>query len=44
VQRKGEVVIIGTVDVVVGDIVFLETGAIVPADGIFLRGSDLKVR
>jgi magnesium-transporting ATPase (P-type) len=43
VQRNGVAAIVGTADVVVGDIVFLETGVIVPADGILLRGSDLKV-
>jgi P-type Ca2+ transporter type 2C len=44
VQRSGNPVIVGTADVVVGDVVFLDTGAIIPADGILVHGSDLKAR
>ena len=30
-------------DVMVGDLVLLETGARVPADGLYLKGSELRI-
>lgn len=30
-------------DLVVGDVVALETGDSIPADGVLIRGSDVKV-
>jgi magnesium-transporting ATPase (P-type) len=42
VKRNGEIVRCQAEDVMVGDLVMLETGARVPADGLFLKGSELR--
>lgn len=43
VFRNGKVRLIGQKDLVVGDIVCIETGAKVPADGRLIESSDLRV-
>lgn len=41
VVREGKVMSIGTDDVIVGDIVVLNAGDMVPADGLLVGGSDV---
>ena len=41
VRNNGTVKIINTADVVVGDIVSLDAGDLVPADGVYIVGSDV---
>jgi len=43
VKRGGEIAFVNSVEVVVGDIISLETGAIIAADGVLLRSTDLQV-
>jgi P-type E1-E2 ATPase len=43
VVRSGGVQEVSTTTVVVGDIVMLEAGDKVPADGVLLKSSDVKV-
>ncbi|OVA20184.1 Cation-transporting P-type ATPase [Macleaya cordata] len=43
VLRRGQPQSISIFDVVVGDIVFLKIGDLVPADGLFIKGENLKV-
>lgn len=42
VTRSGKVVMINVHDVLVGDILHLEPGDLVPVDGVFIDGHDLK--
>ena len=42
VTRSGKVVMINVHDVLVGDILHLEPGDLVPVDGVFVDGHDLK--
>ncbi|KAJ9096327.1 hypothetical protein QFC21_005147 [Naganishia friedmannii] len=42
VIRGGKKIVINTKDLVVGDICVLEPGEVVPVDGIFLRGHDVR--
>lgn len=42
VTRSGKIVMISIYDVLAGDIIHLEPGDIVPVDGIFIDGSDVK--
>lgn len=42
VTRSGRVVMISVYDVLAGDIVHLEPGDVIPVDGIFVDGSDVK--
>jgi len=42
VIRNGETVLVSVFDIVVGDVLHLEPGDVVAADGIFLRGHNLK--
>ena len=43
VYRNGELVNISVYDLVVGDIVELETGEILSVDGILIQGNDISV-
>jgi len=43
VKRNGEVVRCQAEDIMVGDMVLLETGARVPADGLYLKGNELRI-
>lgn len=42
VIRSGKAVVINVADVLVGDIVNLEPGDLIPVDGIFIQGHDVK--
>jgi len=42
-KRNGELVRCQAEDIMVGDVVALEVGARVPADGIFMKGSELRM-
>jgi P-type Ca2+ transporter type 2C len=42
VLRSGKSMLINVVDVVVGDVLYLEPGDLVPVDGIFIRGHNVK--
>lgn len=42
VIRSGKAVVINVAEVLVGDIVNLEPGDLIPVDGIFIQGHDLK--
>ncbi|KAI1317967.1 hypothetical protein EDD11_007489 [Mortierella claussenii] len=42
VLRNGETVLLSVFDVVVGDILYLEPGDVISADGVFLGGHNLK--
>lgn len=42
VVRSGKAIIINVQDLLVGDIVNLEPGDLIPVDGIFIQGHDLK--
>ncbi|NRT73915.1 calcium-translocating P-type ATPase, PMCA-type [Clostridium beijerinckii] len=44
VLRNGKVTQVGKNDLVPGDIIYLETGDMIPADGRFIEAIDLKVR
>lgn len=43
VKRGGTKEQVSIMDLVVGDVVALETGDSIPADGVLIRGSDVKV-
>ena len=43
VRRDGQIVEISIFDVNVGDVVLVDTGSQVPADGVFLRGNNVQV-
>jgi Ca2+-transporting ATPase len=43
VKRSGGVSILSTFDILVGDVVSMEAGDIVPADCIFISGQSVKV-
>jgi len=43
VKRNGEIVSCQAEEIMVGDLVQLDTGARVPADGLFLKGNELKL-
>jgi Ca2+-transporting ATPase len=42
VTRSGKIVMISIYDVLAGDLIHLEPGDIIPVDGIFVDGSDVK--
>jgi Ca2+-transporting ATPase len=42
VLRDGEQTQISVFELVVGDVLFLETGDVIPADGVLISGSNLK--
>lgn len=42
VVRSGKAVVINVADVLVGDIINLEPGDLIPVDGIFIQGHDVK--
>jgi len=42
VTRSGKIVMISVYDVLAGDIIHLEPGDVIPVDGIFIDGSDVK--
>lgn len=42
VTRSGKAVLISVYDVLVGDIIHMEPGDVVPVDGIFIEGHDVK--
>ncbi|KAI8937277.1 hypothetical protein NX059_006484 [Plenodomus lindquistii] len=42
VTRSGKIVMISVYDVLAGDIVHLEPGDVIPVDGIFIDGSDVR--
>ncbi|KAH7408098.1 hypothetical protein DE146DRAFT_362343 [Phaeosphaeria sp. MPI-PUGE-AT-0046c] len=42
VTRSGRIVMISIYDVLAGDIIHLEPGDVIPVDGIFVDGSDVK--
>ncbi|KAJ4983619.1 calcium-translocating p-type atpase [Stagonosporopsis vannaccii] len=42
VTRSGKAVMISVYDVLVGDIIHMEPGDVVPVDGIFIEGHDVK--
>lgn len=42
VTRSGKIIMISVYDVLAGDIIHLEPGDVVPVDGIFIDGSDVK--
>ncbi|KAF5851029.1 hypothetical protein GGP41_010667 [Bipolaris sorokiniana] len=42
VTRSGRIVMISIYDILAGDIIHLEPGDIIPVDGIFVDGSDVK--
>jgi Ca2+-transporting ATPase len=42
VTRSGKIVMISVYDVLAGDIIHLEPGDVIPVDGLFVDGSDVK--
>ena len=42
VVRDGTEARVSTYDLVVGDVVLVETGDIIPADGVLFEGADIK--
>ncbi|ELP83478.1 plasma membrane calcium-transporting atpase, putative, partial [Entamoeba invadens IP1] len=43
VTRNGQQTEISTFDLCVGDLIYLDVGDILPADGIYVRGNDLRI-
>ena len=41
-MRDGKEARVSTYDLLVGDVVLVETGDIIPADGVLFEGADIK--
>ncbi|RAQ71548.1 hypothetical protein COH20_012417 [Aspergillus flavus] len=42
VIRSGKIAVVSTYDIVVGDVVYLEPGDVLPTDGVLINGHDVK--